>query len=280
MLTARTTFNKTGKLSRSSSSLHTPQRIPADSRRKEALRDEKHSSALVGSEKLFADAALEESQEAKGRARQEGRFGKITGRGKPITRISDEGNPFIAREEFLMNRIVQRNGAAPPWVELQRELDTALASFREIVKQSWTRRCMRILSSEHPLPLLARITPAQIASVRDPMWEAHEAGYHNTALAEINSLVRRYNGVAPYPVRRTIYEREPELEKVYSECVDDVLREIDARIKEGGVVRSVSGFTDGEDDRGGGGAGGSARYDSRPGSFWAMVRKWFAKLVT
>ena len=34
--------------------------------------------------------------------------------------VSDgERNPFIAREEFLMNRIVQRNGAAPPWVELQ-----------------------------------------------------------------------------------------------------------------------------------------------------------------
>jgi len=34
--------------------------------------------------------------------------------------VSDaERNPFIAREEFLMNRMVQRNGAAPPWVELQ-----------------------------------------------------------------------------------------------------------------------------------------------------------------
>jgi len=32
---------------------------------------------------------------------------------------SEEANPFIAREEFLMNRIVQRNGAAPPWVEVQ-----------------------------------------------------------------------------------------------------------------------------------------------------------------
>lgn len=32
---------------------------------------------------------------------------------------NDEKNPFIGREEFLMNRIVQRNGAVPPWVELQ-----------------------------------------------------------------------------------------------------------------------------------------------------------------
>lgn len=29
-------------------------------------------------------------------------------------------NPFVAREEFLMNRIVRKNDAAPPWVELQK----------------------------------------------------------------------------------------------------------------------------------------------------------------
>lgn len=41
-------------------------------------------------------------------------------RGKPFRRTSDEMNPFVAREEFLMNRIVRKNDAAPPWVELQK----------------------------------------------------------------------------------------------------------------------------------------------------------------
>ncbi|KAF8506049.1 hypothetical protein F5888DRAFT_1589029, partial [Russula emetica] len=53
------------------------------------------------------------------RARQEGLFRTIKGRGKPLERGNEEHNPFIAREEFLMNRIVQRQGAAPPWVEIQ-----------------------------------------------------------------------------------------------------------------------------------------------------------------
>lgn len=43
----------------------------------------------------------------------------MKGKGKPIARLSEERNPFISREEFLLNRIVQRNGAAPPWVEVQ-----------------------------------------------------------------------------------------------------------------------------------------------------------------
>jgi DnaJ homolog subfamily C member 28 len=63
------------------------------------------------------------------RARQAGHFRTIAGRGKPIKRHDDEGNPFIAREEFLMNRIVQKNGAAPPWVELQ----NGMPSLRGVV---------------------------------------------------------------------------------------------------------------------------------------------------
>ena len=49
----------------------------------------------------------------------QGQFRDLKGMGKPLERVVEERNPFIAREEFLMNRIVQRNQAAPPWVELQ-----------------------------------------------------------------------------------------------------------------------------------------------------------------
>jgi DnaJ homolog subfamily C member 28 len=53
------------------------------------------------------------------RAKAAGQFNNIKGRGKPLAVSTDESNPFIAREEYLLNRIVQRNEAAPPWVELQ-----------------------------------------------------------------------------------------------------------------------------------------------------------------
>ena len=52
-------------------------------------------------------------------ARSQGRFDNIRGRGKPMAINTDENNPFIGREEFLLNRIVQRNGAVPSWVEIQ-----------------------------------------------------------------------------------------------------------------------------------------------------------------
>lgn len=75
------------------------------------------------------------------RARAAGAFKVISGRGKPLARVSEEFNPFIGREEFLMNRIVQRNGATPPWVDAQMgqcKSITAQAMLLNVVLQSST----------------------------------------------------------------------------------------------------------------------------------------------
>ncbi|KAI5987780.1 hypothetical protein EDC04DRAFT_1472782 [Pisolithus marmoratus] len=139
-------------------------------------------------------------------ARIAGVFDKVRGRGQLIARLSEERNPFIARDEFLMNRIVQRNGAAPPWVEVQIELESAVNSFRETLRRSWTRRVVRMLT----LPTCRY--PSQLID-----------SYVNV---QLNSLVRKYNAVAPYAVRRPYYAREVELEKAYEDCGEEILRAI------------------------------------------------------
>lgn len=40
------------------------------------------------------------------KAREQGLFKNVKGRGKPIPRDEEEGNPFISREDFLINRLV------------------------------------------------------------------------------------------------------------------------------------------------------------------------------
>ncbi|KAF8914441.1 hypothetical protein CPB84DRAFT_1669273 [Gymnopilus junonius] len=163
------------------------------------------------------------------KARQAGAFNAIKGRGQPLTRSTDEHNPFIAREEFLMNRIIQRNKAAPPWVETQAELESSVNTFREILQQSWIRRAIRTLSMEHPLEILRKFTLQDIKAHRDPSWVEKEKSYHETAVAELNSLVRKYNGMAPYAVRRAYYSREAEINRLYDECAADILRQISER---------------------------------------------------
>jgi DnaJ homolog subfamily C member 28 len=163
------------------------------------------------------------------RARQEGHFHAIKGRGKPLERGNEEHNPFIAREEFLMNRIVQRQGAAPPWVEVQGELEAAVAAFRSVIKQSWVRRAVRMLTlSRRPLHDLSL---ADARALRDREWEMREKAYHESALAEVNALVRKYNALAPYSVRRAYYVRDVELDRVYEEGADDIIEEFAGRLR-------------------------------------------------
>ncbi|KAF9448961.1 hypothetical protein P691DRAFT_728713 [Macrolepiota fuliginosa MF-IS2] len=171
------------------------------------------------------------------KARSAGLFKNVKGRGQPLARSVDEVNPFIAREEFLMNRIVQRNGASPPWVEVQSELDTAVRSFRELLRQSWIRRAVRTLTTNNPAELLHRITLNEVRALRDPDWVRKEQSYHETAIAELNSLVRKYNGLAPYAVRRSYYyTREGEIERMYESSVEDVMRELEERLRDPGFI--------------------------------------------
>ncbi|KAI0034594.1 hypothetical protein K488DRAFT_45199 [Vararia minispora EC-137] len=157
------------------------------------------------------------------RARQAGHFNNVKGRGQPLKRTADEGNPFIGREEFLMNRIVQRQGAAPPWVEIQGELESAVVSFREVLKQSWTRRAIRMLTLAHRPSALTAFSLANVQAFRDEEWLARERAYHTVAINELNALVRKYNGLAPYAVRRPYHALDVELNRAYSDAGPDVL---------------------------------------------------------
>ena len=129
-----------------------------------------------------------------------------------------------------MNRIVQRQGAAPPWVEIQGELQTALDAFRSVLKQSWVRRAVRMLTLSRQPPL-RELSLADAQALRDREWEAREAAYHESALAEVNALVRKYNALAPYAVRRVYYVLDVELDRAYEEGAEDIIRELAVRFR-------------------------------------------------
>jgi len=157
-----------------------------------------------------------------------------------------------------MNRIVQRNGAAPPWVDIQGgeprprltctctatdtslDLESDVYTFRQILRQSWIRRTLRMLSLAHPHPhLLAKLTLGNIKAHRDSEWVSKERAYHETAVANLNALVRKYNGLAPYAVRRSYYIREVEVERLYEDCAQEIM--------DGILEKCNRGFHNGQD---------------------------------
>ena len=69
-----------------------------------------------------------------------------------------------------------------------------------------------------PAGLLPPLTLSYVRALRDAEWEERERAYHDTAVEELNSLVRKYNALAPYAVRRPYHVLQVELEKAYQEC--------------------------------------------------------------
>jgi DnaJ homolog subfamily C member 28 len=164
-----------------------------------------------------------------------GAFDNLKGIGKPLQKDVAAANPFISAEDYLLNAYVQRNGATPPWVELQQgmdrfsykirfiftlrsELDASVNTFREILQSAWIRRATRMLSASYNYDpvYLSSLTEEKLSQMRDSEWEHKERAYHEHAVAEINSQVRRYNGLAPYSVRRGLHTVEGELARCYA----------------------------------------------------------------
>lgn len=212
---------------------------------------------------------------AQQKARKAGLFNNVKGRGRPLTRTTEEHNPFIGREEFLMNRIVQRNGAAPAWVDLQNELDTTITTFRGVLRDSWIRRAVGTITSTNSPAALAKLTLADVQEFRDPGWFAKEKGYLEAAVKDVNDTVRRYNGVAPYIVRRGVLLLEYEVKRTYEESAEDILKAIQKQttlLPPGG--RGLSG------DGGGSGGGTGSTVPMEPTSLGiaAFVRSLVKKV--
>ena len=115
-----------------------------------------------------------------------------------------------------MNRIVKRQGALPPWIELQNNLDNALNAFRSTLLTTYTTHLTRqVLSNHslHPLP------PSHAIPSRDDAWEARELKFHQENVKQINDLVRRLNTMAPAPARRHLVTLEAELGRVRGETL-------------------------------------------------------------
>ena len=124
---------------------------------------------------------------------------------------------------------------------------------------------------------LPKLSISRVAALRDPEWETRERGYHDAAVEELNSLVRRYNGVAPYAVRRAYYMRTAELERVYENSAGDIIQGITDRISSSTRLRGGQGPFDEDDGKiSGGNSEESGGQDSI--RFMEILKEWFSSL--
>ncbi|XP_004304326.1 PREDICTED: dnaJ homolog subfamily C member 28 [Fragaria vesca subsp. vesca] len=70
---------------------------------------------------------------------EEGQFENLPGKGKPLD-LSSNSNPHADPADDTLYRILSKNGCAPRWVELNKEIRTQAAEWRRAMKKAWEKR--------------------------------------------------------------------------------------------------------------------------------------------
>lgn len=68
---------------------------------------------------------------------EEGQFENLPGKGKPLNL---HANPHADPAEDTLYRILNKNGFAPEWVELNKEIRSKAKEWRVSLKKSWTMK--------------------------------------------------------------------------------------------------------------------------------------------
>ncbi|CAI0407558.1 unnamed protein product [Linum tenue] len=69
---------------------------------------------------------------------EEGQFENLPGKGKPLNL---ETNPHADPAEDTLYRILSKNGCAPEWVELNKEIRSQISEWRSGLKKAWASKC-------------------------------------------------------------------------------------------------------------------------------------------
>ncbi|XP_078446175.1 uncharacterized protein LOC144715151 [Wolffia australiana] len=121
------------------------------------------------------------------RSMEEGQFENLPGKGKPLDLTS---NPHADPAEDTLYRILSRNGCAPEWIELNKEIRRCIFEFRLALKKSLAASDNLSIDDSESLKSL---------------------------MADINSKVLRYNLMVPFGRQLFGLKWDKEVERITAE---------------------------------------------------------------
>lgn len=83
------------------------------------------------------------------------------------------------------------------------------------------------------------ISTFNLLPCQDKEWESNEYLFHKESIETLNKTLRKYNGIAPYSVRRRLVTLENELEKCFRDGKADILTELRRRLTDGNLRLKV-----------------------------------------
>lgn len=116
--------------------------------------------------------------------------------------LESNRNPNIDFTEYLLNKIIQKQGGAPPWIMKQQAVKSRIEFFR---------RQMKYRLQERLVPKLLKLSNNDVRKAyslalegsynKDEEWESHYSQYHSEFVDSLNSQIRGYNLQAPQTAR-------------------------------------------------------------------------------
>ncbi|KAG0472931.1 hypothetical protein HPP92_014788 [Vanilla planifolia] len=119
---------------------------------------------------------------------EEGHFENLPGKGKPLNL---DTNPHVDPAEDMLYRILSRNGCAPEWVELNKEIRSNISEWRLALQKAWTSKVVQ--EGSH--------------------WE-QESERLKALMRDINGKVLRYNLMVPFGRQIFGLKWEKEIDKL------------------------------------------------------------------
>jgi len=155
-------------------------------------------------------------------------------------------------------------------------MDAHLLNFRTLLRDSWTRRAVRMLGFQSGSKANAGKWRGIVKGWRDREWEEKERAYHEISIKQANSVIRRYNSMAPYPVRRTVLTLDRELRSCFADSEYMIETELVRRSLETPSSARSEGYEEGKE--GAAGAEDPVRPVERDG-IWSAVKRVMGELV-
>lgn len=119
---------------------------------------------------------------------EEGHFENLPGKGKPLDLST---NPHVDPSEDTLYRILSKNGCAPEWIELNKQIRSEAAEWRSALKKAWV---YKINGNVSKWSECSEVLKAQMTA--------------------INNKVFRYNLVVPFGRQMIGIKWEKELDRL------------------------------------------------------------------
>lgn len=180
------------------------------------------------------------------------------GKGVGVKRDHVADSPFVDPTEYLMNRMLKNQAAAPPWIERQQGLAREVARFRESLQRDVSRTAVRAVQREagSSASVEAQVQRAReyvraagmdrsdwidtgdkrekassLAQAAVPLRRAapltsHTHSFYATAITAVNAQARSYNLSAPPVAHKPYLMLERELAVAYGRVLPELEGEV------------------------------------------------------